>query len=690
MDKYKRLASNVFIFMLSAMSSKLLVFIMTPFYTGILSQTDYGVTDIIVQTCNLLIPIATVGINNAVIRFGLERGTSKKGIFTLGLVTILAGFVVMCLLDPLIRQVSFIAPYTQLIYLFVLMSALHGLVSQFARSIGYIRLYAIDGIFSTLVTVVCNILFLAVFHWGIAGYVWSTILTDMIATVSLFLLTRLWRFVDFRGLKRKLAAKMFSYCVPLIPNTICQWIINISNRYLIVYMISEAANGIYAVANKIPTILLIVANIFGEAWQISAVKEDENRAHFFSRICGMYQALAFVVASGLILTAQLTTRILANEAYYEAWQYIPFLVMATTFACLSVFLSSVYMVERKSMHTLYTTMLSAILNVGISVALIPAFGCFGAAFATLVSYFVMFVVRAVHTRKYIKIRWNLPRLLFNIIAIALESVIMMSQCPLYLLYASVITAFVVIVNMRDLLAIVMQWLRRQHQAVPSSAAGSAASRMHADKRQLPQRAQRPDRGSGAELPGAADAAGSGRRAQKSRSDKKEDVQRGGMAQTGRAAPASDAQTKGSDNGYGAAQRGSGDAVDTAGSQDAMTADPDYGQQEMRRRSAGRRSARSIDAQRLAGVWTKTGSEWEPEQLLPEVSADKTRLRAPKRQSADDALADWGFGAELFGAAGPGRRARKSRSDKKEDVQRGGMAQTNKEQETVRRRRRREK
>ena len=74
MDKYKRLMTNTILFAISSFGSKLLVFVLMPFYTRILKTDGYGTVDLIVQASNFIMPIATIGINNAIIRFGLERG----------------------------------------------------------------------------------------------------------------------------------------------------------------------------------------------------------------------------------------------------------------------------------------------------------------------------------------------------------------------------------------------------------------------------------------------------------------------------------------------------------------------------------------------------------------------------------------------------------------------------------------
>lgn len=79
MDKYKKLIYNTFIFGISTFSSKILVFLLLPLYTRILSNADYGVVDLIVQTANLLIPIVSIGVTNGVIRFGLDKSNNVTG-----------------------------------------------------------------------------------------------------------------------------------------------------------------------------------------------------------------------------------------------------------------------------------------------------------------------------------------------------------------------------------------------------------------------------------------------------------------------------------------------------------------------------------------------------------------------------------------------------------------------------------
>ena len=93
-DKYSKLAGNTLIFAISSFSSKLLTLIVQPFLTYAMAEiSDLGLAKILSQYANLLIPFVSMGMSNAIIRFGLDRGNSEKQVFTNGLLTILAALV---------------------------------------------------------------------------------------------------------------------------------------------------------------------------------------------------------------------------------------------------------------------------------------------------------------------------------------------------------------------------------------------------------------------------------------------------------------------------------------------------------------------------------------------------------------------------------------------------------------------
>lgn len=464
MNQYKKLMSNTAIFAIGTFSSKILVFLMTRFYTGILSTADYGIVDIIMQTCNVIIPIASLCIPQAVIRYGLEKTESKHEIFSIGFFTILIGFALILPFSPLIGSIRGLQGYTLLIYVYVLTSSLQSLCAQFVRARGHVKLYALDGMFRTFITILLNIFFLAKMGWGISGYVFSIICADALSALMLFLIDNLYRYLHIRAFERSTAKKMLSYALPLIPTSLCVWIFSMSDRYFILYMIGETENGLYSLANKLPTILVLVSGIFIEAWQISTINNNskEEQEHFFSKVGNVYQSLVFMMASGIILTAKLSVYILAGSAeYFVAWKFIPLLVFGTAFACLSNFQNSIYTLHKKTTFSFVTAIVGASLNLVLNYLLIPKMAGNGAALATLTSYIVMFLIRAVHTRKFLRVHWKIPKFVLTFLLLCVQSFFMLHEGPFWIPIQLLLFTLIVLIGGQDILLAIRRVLKRE-------------------------------------------------------------------------------------------------------------------------------------------------------------------------------------------------------------------------------------
>ena len=65
-----------------------------PFVTRMMGTGDYGAADLVQQTANVLIPIVTLAVNSAALRFALDKAADKADVFTTGVRTTLKGFLV--------------------------------------------------------------------------------------------------------------------------------------------------------------------------------------------------------------------------------------------------------------------------------------------------------------------------------------------------------------------------------------------------------------------------------------------------------------------------------------------------------------------------------------------------------------------------------------------------------------------
>ena len=241
-DKYSKLAGNTLIFAISSFSSKLLTLIVQPFLTYAMAEiSDLGLSKILSQYANLLIPFVSMGMSNAIIRFGLDRGNSEKQVFTNGLLTILGGFGVLVLCWPVTQFLPDMAQYGLLIYIYVLMSCLRTLCTQFVRSRQWNKLVAVDGVLCTVATMAFYVLYLVGFKWGANGYLLAIISGDLVSVLFLSVTGKLWNYVELKGVNKNLWKQMLRFSLPMIPAQISFWIINASD----LFFVREMCSGLY-------------------------------------------------------------------------------------------------------------------------------------------------------------------------------------------------------------------------------------------------------------------------------------------------------------------------------------------------------------------------------------------------------------------------------------------------------------
>ncbi len=456
--KYNRLISNTAIIAMGTLGSKVLVYLLVRFYTEILTRQEYSIASNIADIATLLIPVISLGIGEAVFRFAMDKNYREEEIFTLGFVAIAIGSAALPIIFLVFFNIDYFKNYVFLIIFYIIASSLHTVASQFIRAKAYFKLYAIQGIINTLLVIGLNILFLLPLKMGVVGYVLSTAVADILSTAFIFIVAKLWKYFAFSRIKKETLKNMLSYSLPLIPTTICWWVTNVSDRYMITFMKGDLVNGAYSAAYKIPTLLMVLIGIFNSAWKYSAVddKNDGNDGgRFFSNVYKTFLAMVFGVSAIIIAFAKPLSAIMFSEEFRSAWIYIPALTAALLFSSLSSFTGTVFVIEKKSKYSLITSLVAAILNIILNFILIPLFdkentAAMGAALATLISYIVMFILRLYFSSKLLKYSPQIILTLVNSIIILLMALAMTFEVKGYIIFEALGIALLVLVNAKSL------------------------------------------------------------------------------------------------------------------------------------------------------------------------------------------------------------------------------------------------
>lgn len=463
MDRYKKLLSNTLILSIGTFSSKLLVYFLMPLYTAILSKEQYGTADLITNAANLLIPFCCIGITHGVFRFAADEEENNRVVFSSGVSVLLASSAVFLALSPLISFVPYFEDYAWLLAFYVVSSNFHTLCKEYIRAKGHMKLYAFQGILGTALTIAFNLLFLIPMKLGVTGYVLSVAVADAVGTLFLIIYARLYRDFSFKLASKPKIKEMLRYSLPMMPTTVIWWITNVSDRFMVTHFWGSGENGIYSAAYKIPTIIALVAGVFNEAWQLSAISESKDREEvkgFFSAVFERYQAILFLGCSVLIPFTPLATRILLNESYFEAWTFMPVLLIATVFSSLVTFIGTIYTVKKKTTMSLFTAAFGAILNIVLNLAMIPTMGAQGAGIATAISYFAVFAFRAIHSKSFMPFDLKAHKLLVNSFIVVVQAVFMILSLPYNILVQIIMVAVLCAVNASSIISALKKVLKK--------------------------------------------------------------------------------------------------------------------------------------------------------------------------------------------------------------------------------------
>lgn len=417
MNKNKYLLKNSAIFAIGNIGTKLINFFLVPYYTYVLSSEQYGTVDLLFTVCSLIIPGIMCNINEAVMRFLMDKNGRDDEVGSVALCFMVFGAVGGLILIPIFSLIPLTRPYVLEMYLYIILNAAHSVVFYYLRGKEELMKYAICSILTTLFIAVFNIGFLTVLHAGIKGYFWAYDISYLITIVIAIIWGKEYRVISNFKIEKRMIKSMFQFSIALVPNALLWWMINSSDRIMVSTMVGLSANGLYGVSYKIPSLLTTLSNIFMQAWTYSAISEKNENAgetytnYVFDRLFG----LMALVSGGLLLFNKVLFKVLFSAAYFESWKYSPSLIFGFFFLTMATFIGTSYYVEKNTVGTMLSALVGAVVNIILNFLLIPRVGTNGAAIATGLSYLVIFVYRYFDTQRYIKIEIFERKYLFTVL-----------------------------------------------------------------------------------------------------------------------------------------------------------------------------------------------------------------------------------------------------------------------------------
>ena len=285
-------------------------------------------------------------------------------------------------------------------------------------------------------------------------------LSDFCSAAFLFIVADLKSFLSFSKIDIKLGKKMLRFTLPIIPTVVMWTIVTFSDQLFIGNMESDkvflgkSAAGLYAAATKIPNLISILSTIFFQAWNMSAITENDSpeRNSFYKNIYKLYESALFVGAAGLLLLIKPVSSILINDSSYKEYGsvyiYTPLLIIAAVFNCMNDFLFGIYTATNHTKNAFYSTTVTCVVNLIMNTFLIPVIGIQGAALATFLSYLLCYCIRMIDARYYVPFKVDFRRTTENSILLSAMCVIIISKVKLCWVWAAVLFAAILLLNLR--------------------------------------------------------------------------------------------------------------------------------------------------------------------------------------------------------------------------------------------------
>lgn len=373
-------------------------FLLLPVLTTYLTTEDYGILSNFNALANVMIPLIGINLMSSVqVQFLKEEVDFKSYVSTGFYFNILLTLFFSFLLLGFSGQVSHWTGVPTQFLVFALLYGLFNTVIEVLLAVWRMEdkswNYGIFRIGRTMLEITLVFILVIVFRLNFSGSIYALFWSYLIATsVAVFILVRkqiLW------GLfRQEYLSHVLRYGAPLIPHSLSAVAIMYADKLILTHYHGLSANGIYSVGFMVGQLIGLLQNSFNQAWVPWVFQKLKNgdQADKVKMVKLTYVYIVAILVAVVLLWLVLPwIYMLFGKDFQQGRELV--LWVALGFAFNGMYkMVSVYMfyLEKTGLIAL-NTVLAALLNVTLSFSLIPAYGAMGAAYAQLISMFVLFV-----------------------------------------------------------------------------------------------------------------------------------------------------------------------------------------------------------------------------------------------------------------------------------------------------------
>ena len=389
------------------------------FYTRLLTPDEYGNYMFVIITVGLVSTTCIQWLCVSAYRY-YQRYVQKEVVFQDFLATLfltfllLAGVLLVLWSGVVIAFSKWIGPQRANLFLlggFLLVAqSMLSLVLHLLRASFQSSRYSVYVSLKAIGAVILSLLFIWKLSLGSAGILLGLILAN--SFIALWEFRRWIRNIGRWRLSWKILREFLKYGFPLAGNYLADFILAVSDRYMIGYFIGTMAIGIYSVGyNLTSNILSNTFLVFGMAVHpfiiVTFEKADMREVQRLMRnTARIYVIFIIPMVLGISYLAKPISQAFFGVEFYQAYQFIPWVAVGVL--CLGFtkyYINWVFQLKERTSFILYIFAVSAFFNVVLNIFWIPQFGALGAAYSTMFSYLLILILSIAFARRLIPIPW---------------------------------------------------------------------------------------------------------------------------------------------------------------------------------------------------------------------------------------------------------------------------------------------
>ncbi|MBI5401895.1 MAG: oligosaccharide flippase family protein [Ignavibacteriae bacterium] len=460
LDKLKSLSKDTMIYGTSTIIGRFLNFLLVPIYTNIFLPGEFGIIANIYAYIAILNVFFTIGLESGFFKFAstLEAG-SKKENFSHPFFGILFNSLVLssilflfssdfAYLFQIDASRNVLIKYTAIILFFDAIVVVPFANLRLQRKP---KLFAVIKISNIAVNVICNLIFLMIFRFGIESVFYSNLISSIFT--FLLLIPIIFKNITFT-FNKQLFKELLRFSLPYIPAGISSNIIQVINRPILTALTNESTVGIFQANYKLGILMMLFVSMFEFAWRPFFLQnaKETNAKEIFSKVMTLF----IIVASFIFLTLSLFIDNIAQyklpfkgyligKAYWGGLFIVPIILLSYFFYGIYINLMAGIYIEKKTKYLPFITGIAAAINVLLNFILIPKMGMMGCALTTLFSYIAMVIGIYLVSQKYYFIKYEISKIIsiFILLAVFYGAYIMLGVYAFWYIKLMILVCFTV-------------------------------------------------------------------------------------------------------------------------------------------------------------------------------------------------------------------------------------------------------